>query len=337
MLEAGLEVIIHMLNQFANNPGLYIQDVELYGFMGLEEVGFTEAVLESLQKNDLQENIQAEIESLQNELKCYIQLDSERKKEREVCETLYAEYCRNKEWENEIEDRDRDLRTREYKKEYGCSQEKLFEIVCSLCEKYTQTEGSNVTIGWDKSYYFLNQTPTLYFVVHSESDPRLGHDMLRVEKLYTFDANEIFFEPSTYEFAPELADGAAFYAEIGYITISKTLDDNVSTISIKTENADLLDFFKTLLSQITFAQNSTKNVSRKSSRHGPNPATIDKINNFAEYRQSSINERRNVPGWINSCQSIGIDFRIVREHAPQLADQWNDIDFRWGGFEETDL
>ena len=69
--------------------------------------------------------------------------------------------------------------------------------------------------------------------------------------------------------------------------------------------------------------------STKVSKRGPNEASLDKVQRLAVYRQESIDNRGNIPGWIASCSSIGVDPKTVKKIAPILREKWEDKNFRW--------
>ena len=64
-------------------------------------------------------------------------------------------------------------------------------------------------------------------------------------------------------------------------------------------------------------------------KKSPNLATYSKIQELAAYREQYIQEKGKPPTLINACQSMAINHRTVKRHAPQLIERWQEKDFRW--------
>ena len=62
-------------------------------------------------------------------------------------------------------------------------------------------------------------------------------------------------------------------------------------------------------------------------KRGPNEASKDKVKRLAEYRMESLKDRGVIPGWIASCNIIGIDPKTVRNIAPELREKGEDKDY----------
>jgi hypothetical protein len=64
-------------------------------------------------------------------------------------------------------------------------------------------------------------------------------------------------------------------------------------------------------------------------RHGPNLPTLKKLQELAEYRELYRKQMGKLPTWTRSCHRIGIGYRTVKRHAPELLEKWNTEDFHW--------
>jgi hypothetical protein len=67
-----------------------------------------------------------------------------------------------------------------------------------------------------------------------------------------------------------------------------------------------------------------KKVSQK-----PNLSTREKIRHLANYRQEQISKKKSIPGWVASCQWVGIDPKTANNHASNLRAQWENKDYEW--------
>lgn len=162
-------------------------------------------------------------------------------------------------------------------------------------------------------------------------DPFINNDKNPVKRIATILAVETSPNHTTVEFL----DGIYFC----YRTPNGTID-YAGTDFIGEEFSSYMEFIKEKWEE-NFKNGDIKDESvqnkkkpRKRKRKKANQATIDKINRLAEYRQDAINERGSVPGWIDACKTIGIDSRIVINHAKELSEKWGDKKFQWVGFEE---
>jgi hypothetical protein len=64
-------------------------------------------------------------------------------------------------------------------------------------------------------------------------------------------------------------------------------------------------------------------------RQGLNLPTVKKLQELAEYRERNRDQGGRPPTWTNSWKKIGINYRTVRRHAPELFEKWNEPDFYW--------
>jgi hypothetical protein len=64
-------------------------------------------------------------------------------------------------------------------------------------------------------------------------------------------------------------------------------------------------------------------------RSHPNLPTIKKIKELAEYRELYRRQKGRVPTWTSAINRIGIGYRTVKRHAPELLEKWNNEVFRW--------
>ena len=64
-------------------------------------------------------------------------------------------------------------------------------------------------------------------------------------------------------------------------------------------------------------------------RSHPNLPTIKKIKELAEYRELYRKQKGRLPTWTSAVARIGIGYRTVRRHAPELLEKWNNEDFHW--------
>jgi hypothetical protein len=59
----------------------------------------------------------------------------------------------------------------------------------------------------------------------------------------------------------------------------------------------------------------------------PYLGTMERISKLAAYREWHIRETGDPPFWTSACNRMGINFRTVLIHAPDLAAKWYDADF----------
>jgi hypothetical protein len=64
-------------------------------------------------------------------------------------------------------------------------------------------------------------------------------------------------------------------------------------------------------------------------RAAPNLPTAKKLKELAEYRELYRKQLGRLPTWTSACHRIGIGYRTVKRHAPELLEKWNDADFHW--------
>jgi hypothetical protein len=64
-------------------------------------------------------------------------------------------------------------------------------------------------------------------------------------------------------------------------------------------------------------------------RSHPNLPTIKKIKELAEYGELYRRQKGRVPTWTSAINRIGIGYRTVKRHAPELLEKWNNEVFRW--------
>jgi hypothetical protein len=63
------------------------------------------------------------------------------------------------------------------------------------------------------------------------------------------------------------------------------------------------------------------------SKH-PNVGTMERIRALAAYRERHIKETGIPPGWTTACNRMGVNYRTVLRHVPELAARWYDKNFR---------
>jgi len=66
-----------------------------------------------------------------------------------------------------------------------------------------------------------------------------------------------------------------------------------------------------------------------SKRGHPNLPTVKKIHELLEYRAAYRKQMGRLPTWTSAIARIGIGYRTVRRHAPELLEKWNNEDFHW--------
>jgi hypothetical protein len=64
-------------------------------------------------------------------------------------------------------------------------------------------------------------------------------------------------------------------------------------------------------------------------RSHPNLTTVRRIKELAEYRELYRKQKGKLPVWTRAINMIGIGYRTVQRHAPQLMEKWNDEDFHF--------
>ena len=64
-------------------------------------------------------------------------------------------------------------------------------------------------------------------------------------------------------------------------------------------------------------------------RQGPNLPTIRKIQALAEYRERHRDQSGTPPTWTSTCRKFHMNYRTLRQHAPELFEKWDDPDFHW--------
>ena len=60
----------------------------------------------------------------------------------------------------------------------------------------------------------------------------------------------------------------------------------------------------------------------------PNVGTMRRISALAAYREQHMKETGEPPIWTAACHRIGVNYRTVQRHSPDLAANWYDKDFR---------
>ena len=63
------------------------------------------------------------------------------------------------------------------------------------------------------------------------------------------------------------------------------------------------------------------------SKH-PNVGTMRRISLLAAYREEYMKETGEPPIWTTACNRMGVNYRTAQRHAPELAANWYDKDFR---------
>ena len=64
-------------------------------------------------------------------------------------------------------------------------------------------------------------------------------------------------------------------------------------------------------------------------RSHPNLPTVRKIKELAEYRELYRKQKGKLLTWTSACAKIGIGYRTVKRHAPELLKIWSDEDFHF--------
>ena len=64
-------------------------------------------------------------------------------------------------------------------------------------------------------------------------------------------------------------------------------------------------------------------------RSHPNLPTVKKIKELAEYRELYRKQKGKLPTWTSASARIGIGYRTVKRHAPELLKRWYDEEFRF--------
>jgi hypothetical protein len=222
------------------------------------------------------------IQSIKIDMDQYMILQVEQERLGNELDNLCIELGNKRIREEEAEDRDKDIRIQEHNHEFSFSRAHLFEIVNTLCAEYSTTLSSDVSIGSGRSYAYIEKELPQYIVMDWEDDSRFGYHTFRVEKLYTIDADTIFFGADTYKALPRLADGAKYYDEIGYLIVREGHDDNSSIFSVKTNNPDLYLLFKEVRNKIlalekTDVKKQSSNNKEPWQKSRPNKRERDKI------------------------------------------------------------
>jgi hypothetical protein len=70
-------------------------------------------------------------------------------------------------------------------------------------------------------------------------------------------------------------------------------------------------------------------MAKRRPRRGPNLPTIQKLRELGDYRERYRKQKGKLPTWISACRQIGINYRTVKRHVPELLERWNDKDFQW--------
>lgn len=64
-------------------------------------------------------------------------------------------------------------------------------------------------------------------------------------------------------------------------------------------------------------------------RQGPNLDTVKRIHKLAEYRELNRDQWGRPPTLTSSCRKLGINYKTVKRHAPELLEKWNEPEFHW--------
>ena len=70
-------------------------------------------------------------------------------------------------------------------------------------------------------------------------------------------------------------------------------------------------------------------MGKVSPRHRPNLPTVKRIQDLAEYREQNRDQWGRPPTWTSACKKIGLNYRTVLRHAPELLEKWDDPEFHW--------